>query len=193
MNLGRIAQHGSASGVIREHLQIAFQKATQLPIASRKDRRGSGKIRIDSFHLEDADGRKVDVVQSGMNSTFVFGYSCREAGVCQNVSVAFGVKDYSGTFLFRNFTSEAGQDFESVGGVGEFRCQIPKLPLSPGRYVLGFYITVNGEESDYIPGDAIAFDVEQGDFFGSGKLSGHAPLLVEHNWSIKTERGPTSE
>jgi hypothetical protein len=89
--------------------------------------------------------------------------------------------------LFRNFTGDTGQNFSEVYGTGQFKCFIHSLPLASGTYRLGFRVVVNGEESDYVGGNAATFEVEKGDFFGSGKQTDHAPMLIEHSWN-KTVR-----
>jgi hypothetical protein len=172
--------------MIEQYLARAFDDADAGALATRTDRSGSGRVRIVGFHLEGDDGRRVAAVRSGQPCTFVFQYAADDAG-CRRVSVSFGVTDALGTLLFRNFTGDAGQDFEQVGPRGEFRCRVPRLPLRSGRFLLGFRVTADGEECDYIGGNAAAFFVESGDFYGSGRQSDHAPVLVEHEWRLASE------
>lgn len=161
----------------------AAKDFSRIKIDDRPDRSGSGDVRITNFYLEDAYGNRLHILHSGMTCVFVFGFHCRYPEA-RNISVAFGVKDMRGSSLFRNFTDESCQNFEELPTSGEFRCSMDCLPLSPGKYILGFRVCVNGIEADYIAGDAASFEVEAGDFFGTGRLSGHAPMLVHHAWSL---------
>jgi hypothetical protein len=183
LSRGEVATRGPARDVVARYLRESFGAADSTTLRTRTDRTGSGKLRIVGFHLEDAAGHSVSMVQSGQACTFVFNYAC-ERGPCRNVAFAFGVQDAVGTFLFRNHTTDAGQDFEQVTGDGQFRCHVPRLPLRAGRYMLGFRASVGDEEADYIAGNAASFDVESGDFYGSGRQSDHAPILVDHDWSL---------
>jgi lipopolysaccharide transport system ATP-binding protein len=180
---GQIVRGGSVREVIEYYLSETLAGAQHSDLRHRTDRTGSGRVLIEGFHLENAVGRRIAVAQSGQACTFVFGYRC-PGSPCRNVSVAFGVSDTLGAFLFRNYTGDTGQDFPAVAGRGEFRCTVPRLPLRAGRYVLGVRVTVDGEEADYIGGNAAAFDVEGGDFYGSGRQSDHAPVLVDHQWRL---------
>jgi lipopolysaccharide transport system ATP-binding protein len=181
---GQIAKRGDTIYVVDFYLREALEMADDsMSLRDRKDRTGSGKIRISGFHIEDEKGAPVSCVCSGAPCTFVLSYECQESEVYQNVTVAFGVKTSRDQMLFRNFTGDTGQSFSKVYGTGQFRCFIPSLPLAAGTYRLGFRIVINGEESDYLGGNAASFQVEKGDFFDSGKQTDHAPVLVRHSWS----------
>jgi lipopolysaccharide transport system ATP-binding protein len=183
LDQGRIVRHGGVREVIDHYLGETLAGARESELSHRTDRTGSGRIRIQGFHLENAAGRRGGGVQSGQPCTFVFDYRCTGAP-CRNVSVAFGVSDTLGVFLFRNYTGDTGQDFPLVAGRGEFRCSVPRLPLRAGRYLLGVRVSVDGQEADYIGANAAAFDVEAGDFYRSGRQSDHAPVLVDHDWQL---------
>lgn len=58
---------------------------------------------------------------------------------------------------------ELNSEFSSV------LLKIPEFHLGSGVYYLTFYITWNGDVVDYIH-QAFAFSVEEGDFFGTGKV-----------------------
>ncbi len=63
-------------------------------------------------------------------------------------------------------------------------CQIPKVPLMPGQYHLTLKATSENQTLFYLPGK-VDIEVENGDFFGSGKLpdpSWSGAILVDHNW-----------
>ncbi len=66
------------------------------------------------------------------------------------------------------------------------RCLIPKLPLMPGEYKFNVLIHNRGEYEDHVI-SAARLTVEQGDFYGTGKLPppGYAPVLVEHSWAFE--------
>jgi lipopolysaccharide transport system ATP-binding protein len=66
-------------------------------------------------------------------------------------------------------------------------CKIPRLPLQPGKYSLNVFCTVTGDIADWIQ-NAGVFEVEAGDFFGSGKLPppDQGVFMVPHSWGISS-------
>jgi lipopolysaccharide transport system ATP-binding protein len=56
----------------------------------------------------------------------------------------------------------------------------------PGRYSVNVYCSVGGVMADYLT-DAAVFDVDEGDFYGTGKLppTGHGLVLVPYRWSME--------
>jgi len=83
-------------------------------------------------------------------------------------------------------TKMLGQNFETAPPIGRIRFEIPKLPLTAGRYVVDLYLaTHNGYEMmDAVKG-AASFDVCDGDFYGSGYAgSHHAPTMIKGRWLL---------
>ena len=67
------------------------------------------------------------------------------------------------------------------------KIDVPRVPLAAGRYRYTLYASVNGEITDWIK-NAGSFDVEPGDFFGSGRLppNGQGELLIDHDFQLET-------
>ena len=54
-----------------------------------------------------------------------------------------------------------------------------------GRYIFSFRLAVDGVESDSVLGSAPGFfDVIDGDYFKTSKISNFAPVIVDHSWKI---------
>ncbi len=100
-----------------------------------------------------------------------------------DVSDSIYCSDSRSQFLVRPSSEDTGQDFRLVPTRGTFRCEIPRLPLVPGRYRITPRVTVNALEADYVEGAAF-LTVQGGDYFGSGRLNEHSPVLVDHTWSL---------
>ncbi len=83
--------------------------------------------------------------------------------------------------------NESGVELPSVFNPdGFFDCKIPRLSLTGGRYVFEFHLVVDGIESDQIIGSMPgSFNVIDGDYFGTSKISNFAPMLVDHSWEIR--------
>jgi lipopolysaccharide transport system ATP-binding protein len=189
LDAGKVMMQDEIISVIHHYLETILPDVASVPLSSRIDRSGNGRIRLTGFHIEDKHGRRVAALQSGKDAVFVFSYSCARGDVPKNVSVGFGLFSSTGQLLFVLYSSYTGQDFDAIPLFGQFRCQVPRLPLAAGRYRVGARVTVDGEEADW-PRDAIGYvDVELGDFFGTGAagFGGNCPFLVEGSWSVTSQ------
>jgi hypothetical protein len=52
---------------------------------------------------------------------------------------------------------------------GRVTCRVERLPLTPGTYSLDLYLGTHGQNFDVVL-DAVQFDVQPADVFGTGKL-----------------------
>jgi hypothetical protein len=84
-------------------------------------------------------------------------------------------------------------DFELSPGIHYATLNIPKLPLTGGKYRIGIWcraknLLVKTECADYID-NIIKLDVEEDDFFTNGKrIASHLcgkVVLCDHNWIIE--------
>ena len=73
--------------------------------------------------------------------------------------------------------------FETLPATGSLTCKFDRFPLLPGSYSVNLYCTVNGVLADWVK-DAARVNVEDGDFYGSGKLppKGYGAVVVPHDW-----------
>jgi hypothetical protein len=79
-------------------------------------------------------------------------------------------------------------DFERLPArSGTLRVRIPRLPLLPGRYVFTIFATVNGVIADWLK-QAATFDVEGGDYFGTGHLPppGEGVFVAPHSFEYES-------
>jgi homopolymeric O-antigen transport system ATP-binding protein len=183
---GHVSFEGTATDSVAYYLRMMQATVDSCSLRNRTDRAGNGRIRLCGHHFEDEEGGHCSALQSGKNVTFVFDYETSSGQPLKNVSVGFGVSALNGQLLFVLYSSYTAEDFASVPPSGQFRCRLPRLNLSPGRYLLGARVLVDGVEADW-PNDGIGhFDVEAGDFFGTGSLGfgAKAPFLVDGNWSL---------
>lgn len=188
LDAGSIIRQGNSRQTIDYYLEIMLPSAIEgVSLAMRKDRSGNGSLRLTSFHIEDTKGNKLMAARSGMDVVFAFGFQSSNGENPRNVDVGFSISCDRDQMLFVLYSSYVGQMLRSVPPSGTFRCLVPKLPLTPGRYLVGARVVVNSEEADW-PWNGVGYiDVESGDFYGTGKESfgGSAPLLVSGMWEVK--------
>lgn len=146
------------------------------------DRFGTGDIIITSFEVQDKAKQKLDYIPSGHSVSFVIGYSVNTNHALDDVVPSFAIKNAYGTPLILHRSSFTAQYFDNITGTGEFRCEIPKLPLAAGQYVIDCNLEVNGEVADDLTVAEIS--IIEGDFFrtGSKGLPAHSPILIDGKW-----------
>jgi lipopolysaccharide transport system ATP-binding protein len=98
----------------------------------------------------------------------------------KNLNVALGIDNQIGERITNLSTEVRGSDLDDVqANAQSIVIELDKLPLTPGRYGFAIFSTVNGIVSDWIS-NAGFFEVEGGDFYGTGKL----PPTVQGNFLL---------
>jgi lipopolysaccharide transport system ATP-binding protein len=188
MNKGQIMEYGPTKPTILKY-QATMRADTALKeLAERKDRSGSGAVRLTSFRVEDSAGQPVDSVRSGQEIDLVLGYECPFGPVKDEVDVGLSFGFGDNELISVIYGSYMGQTFRAIPQTGEFRFRIARFPFSQGRYVIGARVLTGGMEADW-PRDGIAeLTVESGDFYGTGR-NGHesAPILLQAGLTLSVE------
>jgi lipopolysaccharide transport system ATP-binding protein len=186
LEAGRVVEDAPAARAVAAYMQRQSEVAAP-PLTSFANRTGNRAIVFTRFHVEDDSGQPVSTVLSGENITLVFGYECQAGPVHKTVNVGFGLHLPTGERLTVLYATHTGEEFSGVAAAGEFRCRIRRLPFNPGRYWVIPRIEVNQIEADF-PRDGVGyFDVEYGDFYGSGRSAsdrGTAAFLLDGSWEL---------
>lgn len=176
------------SGPVKEAVdyyekEISFKKYFQAPVAGRRDRSGSGAVRLTGFRVEDAGGKPADKVLNGCTARLVFSYET-SAGGARNVDFGIIVERAAGGKSFQFCTRFTGGNFSELSGAGNIVCTIKRFPLVPGRYRIGTYFLAESSPADFMP-ELADLDVADGDFYGSNYqvYEKETPFLVDGLWT----------
>ena len=183
---GSVLTKGPCKAVIATYLEHVLPSSiASNALAERKDRSGNGAVRLVSFHIEDENRVRVAAARSGSTLALVLGFNC-PGNPPANVDIGISFSSRQDQMLFVLYASYVKQTFRAAPGRGEFRCVIPKLPLTPGRYTVGARVTAGNDEADWPWNGVGMIDVEGGDFYGTGHRGFEgAPFLVSGEWSIE--------
>jgi lipopolysaccharide transport system ATP-binding protein len=179
---GHIACDTSVSNAVSAYLR-QFDSLVSQQLVDRKDRKGDGPLRFTEFWMENRDGVRVSKAIVGEDMRFCFAYKAQSSS--RNVQVVLTFEEQIGCPAVDCYTSDVGQDLKAVPEIGVVICEIKKFPLRGSRYSVDLYASVQGCTSDWVKRAAFV-DVEDGDFYGTGKLENDGKFLVSHDWNIRS-------
>ncbi len=188
---GRLLMQGPTRAVI-EHYLAAQQALQNTPLVQRRDRTGLGRFRFTDAWVEDEQGRRLPAVLTGQAVRLVATYELTPGARVSRPAVSFSLYTPQGMPVTRFINSATGDAFpDALPPRGRLECFIPKLPLNVGRYAYHLLAETGPdfEVEDHVEG-AGWLVVEQGDFWGTGKLT--EPkffVLADHHWTLTELEG----
>jgi lipopolysaccharide transport system ATP-binding protein len=181
LDSGRVLRDGPVGDVIDEYLTTVQTQGAET-IEHREDRKGDGRLKIVSAEMTSAEGGPP---RTGRDAVLRLGF--RTVAVGSPVAIRFSVEGPLGEPVFLCSSEVSGARLVLDAEDAEFICDLPALPLLPGRYAIAVYAEVNGVLADWIR-SALFFDVYEDDVFGTGRLppTTHGRVYVNHSWTIRT-------
>lgn len=189
-NKGIVLEKGSVvKPVSAIHDAVSFymqssQNLGKTEIHSRTDRQGNGKMRLTGFEVTDKSGKALDVIICGQRAQFGISYQCENPEAMNGVAVSLAIYGYDGSLYTVLGNEYASLPFDRVSKAGKFICSMEKFPLTGGKYSINISLSRGGEMLDWVQ-EAAMIDVEDGDFYGTGRIvpSSHRSILIENTWS----------
>jgi len=176
-----------------ERYLALMSETTRIPLSARSDREGTGRMRFIDAWLEDDKGNRVDIVRSGQDVSIVAVYQSADKEPLKNPHIGFALRESSGHRITDLWNEGAGYTWMEIPANGKIKCKLPRLPLNAGNYFFSVCCIMNGVTVDWVI-DAGKFNVEAGDFFGTGKLPKkvHGSYLLYQKWTVSDKLVETS-
>lgn len=184
MESGEKVYEGKAKEVVSHYLSKSYViSGNPLHNCVRK---GNGKIRVISFHMESPDGEVCEVAKSGSPIVFCFEFENIKCLPNERISYGFNIRTDKDFSLINYYSHISGVYFQEIPKKGWFKCIIPEINLAPGNYLVVCCALVSGENADW-PQVFLPITVIGGDFFGTGNpnLPIQVPILVKGKWFMK--------
>ncbi len=176
---GIISFNGETISAIKKYLTNESQKST-LDLLQRTDRRGNHKLLFRKVAFETESRKPINILFSGQKFTIKLFYESKQ--VLENVIFRIIFCDQEGNIRFICNNYHSSSPFAKIPPNHYVTCTIPKFPLPPGKYFLHLQALVNKDIADEVE-FATDIDVEEGDFFKTGKLPViNKGVLVDHYW-----------
>jgi lipopolysaccharide transport system ATP-binding protein len=180
---GSLQAHGPIDVVLDAYARQRSHDEADLRV--RKERKGDGRLRFTSVTARRSHG--AGRLECGAPGTVEIGFEIQEPLTNVHVSMAlYSVLGEPILYLSNELTNDW---FDRIDRSGSVECSFDRIPLLPGSYRANLYCTVAGAVVDWVT-DAVTIEVENGDFFGSGKLppSNYGVVLAPHRWRVTADR-----
>ena len=183
---GRISFMGSAEEAVDTYMSSNIQNKFNGSILDYPRQKGcSGLIRFKSVVFLNKEGEEVDP-HCGRFVRIQIRLEVQKR--CENCELAIDLFTRSGTLLTNLSSIPVNGKMSLEKGEYNVSCDIERLPLTGGRYLLSLWSSVEGVCADYLEA-AIPMDVQDDDYYHTGKLNTDAHIhgktvLIDYNWTL---------
>jgi lipopolysaccharide transport system ATP-binding protein len=184
---GRVVMIGDTTEVIDTYIGRTSDLARS-QLSCRKDRQGTGDIRVVAVELLNPEKNCVANGISGKELTIRMHYKALDGRVFKSCRAAVAVT--KNQQLYFNLSTELVETQQLVlSGEGYIDFVIPELPLSHSTYMIHTYVESNNEVMDWVS-DAAEMCIIDGDYYGTGRnypanWRGGMGVLVKFHWNHK--------
>ena len=187
LSAGGVVFNGPIDEAIRTYLTGDDVEGGIVDLTTVRNRIGTGDLRMTRFWVEEVPGTPGETLASGDSAYFVVEYESTNGEAWRDVGFTLHINTLAGAPVSLIGTYYENAHFETAPARGRIRIEIPRLPLTAGRYVVDLNLTVHGSHTyaDFLKGVA-AFTVRDGDYFGTGRAGNPgAPVMMDSEWRIE--------
>jgi lipopolysaccharide transport system ATP-binding protein len=179
---GKLIFCGTIADTVRNYIEYV-KTLTLTEVGKRKDRMGSQWLKFIKVVIYDSEGNEISQVLSGQDIFVRLYYESEKELQNALVFVSFNLSNNQGVLLTNMNSIDSGFSRLDIFRRGYFECQWPKFNLRSGDYDCNLFCSINGDIVDWMQ-SAFVINVEDGDFFQTGKLAGaQGEILIHHSWS----------
>ena len=185
---GKVNFQGDIGSTINHYIQDV-KTVQAVKLADRRDRKGNQRLKFTRVGLFDTAGNEQRQVISGQDVFIRFYYVSDKTMRDVTVNIAFNVRSSQGYLLTNLNSLDVDKSTMNLYPKGFLQCFWPRFNLRSGSYDCALFCTVNGDIVDWLQ-SAFTIHVEDGDFFGTGKILSRdaGDILVSNSWSSHLSR-----
>lgn len=179
---GSLTKRGSVTDVLNKY-SFDDNKNLNVDLSLRKDRSGNGLVEIQKIHFYNQQYEEINKPITGQMLIIKMQYKSTYS-ITNDLLFRIQFLDLEGNLLFLCNNEHSHKLFSSEEGMHKVSCVIPKMPLFSGPYYINTlcYSKTLGVLDEIER--AVKIEVEDGDFFGTGKLPTiKKGIIVNHTWS----------
>ncbi|MEA5141173.1 ABC transporter ATP-binding protein [Arcicella rigui] len=180
---GCVSMSGDISKVINAY-ELDNEEKVKLDLGSRSDRTGNGSVRITKCTLKGKSGQDTTSISCGEEFVIevVLTRMLKNVNI-SDVGISLNICNLSGDKILQLSNDFLGQRIRITNNTTTIQYIIKRLPLNPGRYTIRAFISDRINILDWIE-HVFVFDVEEGDFFGSGVIDNSSIFFTDHSFKI---------
>ncbi|MBI5922462.1 MAG: ABC transporter ATP-binding protein [Betaproteobacteria bacterium] len=176
--------HVDFDGDVRDgiHHYYSFFESSNGNNLDGAKRSGDGRARIIDLWFCDGNGKRLSMLRSGETTYLNIEVEPRSEKL-RNLHLAAGITTLRDEGLILLSTEISGFNIDDLAMTKTFSCEIKRFPIRIGHYSMNLFLSVNGIVADYVI-DAFRFQVEDADFYGTGRLpnEGYPHFLCDYTW-----------
>ena len=181
---GRVRDEGDVDAVLDAYA-LSLQSNESLAVASRTDRLGTGRLRLERVTVRSLAGETLQRVPAGATVDLVLGYAGQDP-IAGEVTATVTAETLLREPIFTLSNRFTGDELTSLPAAGELVCRIEEVPLNEGDYMWTVRVEIDGRTADFIA-DTSRFHVDPTEFFATRlyPAAKTGPVLVRHAWSAR--------
>ena len=189
LDKGKISHHGNTGDVVSSYLNSANKSDSFTRLTNRKDRQGLGQLRWVDTWIENAHHEKVNSIMSGDDFYITGIFDVLDEIPSPKFTFAFALYNHKAEQLTDLTNTSIDKIFSITGNLPssyQVRTKIKKVSLAGGFYTYNMMVLNNDDVQDFLQG-ANFFQVEDGDYFGTGKTiqKGQGSVLFDQDWELE--------
>jgi lipopolysaccharide transport system ATP-binding protein len=179
---GLVAARGRIQDVVEKYIQTTTSAAA-IPLRERTDRKGTGRVRLNSLTIESRNGSAA--IRCGDALRIKLDYTAHQ----KLVAAAFlvGIYDQFDRPIFFLDSRTAGNLPDVLPASGSVTCETAPVNLTPGPCVVNVAALIGSDIMDHIT-NACTLEIAPDDFYGSGRMTDRqtALCLLRQDWRLQS-------
>jgi lipopolysaccharide transport system ATP-binding protein len=184
LKFGTVDRVGPVQETVHAYLETSKPEEV-VALSDRHDREGDGSVRYESIAIENSEGGSI--IRTGSRCKVTIRYKGDKP--LRHARFLLSIHDLTHVSLFQLDSEATGGLPETLPAVGTVVCETDALGVTPGRCYINLVLVRGHQVADKIA-YAAYFDVEEDDFYGTGKLPKRewTMTVLRHRW--KSEDAP---
>jgi lipopolysaccharide transport system ATP-binding protein len=176
---GEFVTKGQTHQVVSRYMTADLRpESASVSLSVHSGRRRGSRPLMKVATVRDDTGAPTGAIRMGSSLSVAVSFACDAGGIVPGLGVV--LKNAHGVAIFTVHEGLVGGNLvDHRVECGTLICELDNLPLLPGRYSFDLYLgDTSGAHSSDVVSDAISFEVQPADVFGTGQLPAPQGSLI---------------
>jgi|TARA_R110002020_G_scaffold63136_3_gene168429 lipopolysaccharide transport system ATP-binding protein len=184
LNNGTVDIVGKTEKVINHYLKKFRNEEVVKELSLRTDRNGDGRLKFLDYWFVNASGERINIIPSGITYKMVIKIENTTAFALKNIRISVGIDDNHERRITIFSNDLMNQEIHFKPNETKLvKIFVPENPFQSGKYHFTLFTSIDQQVADWVI-NAGLFEVEQGDFFKTGRILpiNQGNILVTHEF-----------